>query len=184
MTAQIPDEYRYKGENYSLVGVKGTDLFTPADFGMTPYYNCTACWRGYVMQYDCIGDKLVLNGMRINVDDPPKINGIEPKSGDELFKYCYENLNHKTTFTGTILLAKDFIQEMYVHMGFQRPIAYRKVIELLVENGNITMEIDLSTKMKEYREKDPYKNAYPPSDSNEDIKEWIEQTFSLDYDED
>ena len=178
----MPDEFRYKGERYSLVGIKGAGLFTPADFEMKPYSTCTACWRGFVMKYDCVDSKLILDEMLINVRDPPSINGVKPKPGDDLFEFCYEKLNLKTKFTGTILLAKDFIRAMYIHMGFQRPMAYKTVIELRVENGDITIEKDLSEKMEEYRKKDLHKGVQPQSRSKEDVMKWIEQTFSLDYD--
>jgi hypothetical protein len=81
-----------------------------------------------------------------------------------------------------MLLAKDFIRSMYVHMGFQRPIAFRTVIEFHVKNGDITLQLDLSKKMEEYRKQDSTKGAQPGSNSSEDIENWIKQTFSLDYD--
>lgn len=178
----MPDEFCYKGERYSLVGIRGTGLFTPADFELNPYSTCSACWRGFVMKYDCVDGKLILNEMLINVKDPPSINSVEPKPGDDLFEFRYEKLNLKTKFTGTILLAKDFIRAMYVHMGFQRPMAFKTVIELRIEDGKIIVEKDLSEKMEEYRKKDLHKGAQPQSRSKEDVINWIEQTFSLDYD--
>jgi hypothetical protein len=134
------------------------------------------------MKYDCIDGDLILNEMLINVKDPPSINGVEPKPGGDLFEFRYENLNLKTKFTGAILLAKDFIRAMYVHMGFQRPMAFKMVIELRIDNGNITVEKDLSEKMEEYRKTDLHKDAQPPSRSKVDIMKWIKKTFSLDYD--
>jgi len=168
-------------EKFSLVGLKGKGLFTPKDFGITPYFTCTACWRGYVMKYYFTDDQLILEGIKVNVNDPPKINGVEPKKGDNLFKYHYNNLNLKTYFTGSILLAKDFIQSMYIHMGFQRPMAFNIVLEIEVENGNIISVKDLSRLMKEQRKKNPYKGAQPQSNSQNDIEKWVKQTFSLDY---
>jgi len=182
MTAQIPDEFILNGENFSLVGMKGNGLFEPLDFGLTPHSTSTACWRGYVMKYHFTKDQLILDEMRINVNDPPKINGIEPQQGESSFKYYYKNLNLKTKFTGRILLAKDFIQSMYVHMGFQRPMAYETVVEIHIKNGNIVILKDLSKHMAKKREKNVNKGARPQSESKEDIENWIEKMFSLDYD--
>jgi hypothetical protein len=182
MTSQIPDEFILNNELFSLVGLKGQNLLTPENFGVTPYSNCTACWRGYVMRYIFINDQLILEGMEINAVDPPKINSVEPQAGDSLFKYNYKNLNLKTNFTGNLLLAKDFIQSMYVHMGFQRPITFKTVVEIQVKSGEIISLKDLSKQMKEQRNKDPYKGSQPQSNFQKDIEKWVKQTFSLDYD--
>ncbi|MFX0043314.1 MAG: hypothetical protein ACFE8L_10405 [Candidatus Hodarchaeota archaeon] len=120
--------------------------------------------------------------MLVNVNNPPKINGIEPQEGDSLFKYYYNNLNLKTHFTGSILLAKDFIQSMYVHMGFQRPMAFKTVVEIELKNGEIISLKDLSRQMEEQRKKDINKGAQPQSNSRKDIENWVKQTFSLYYD--
>jgi hypothetical protein len=34
LTGQVSDEFRYNGEVFSLVGINGKGLYTPADFGM------------------------------------------------------------------------------------------------------------------------------------------------------
>ena len=39
------------------------------------------------------------------------------------------------TYTGSILIANDFIQKYFVPFGFQLPHAFRKVFELTFENG-------------------------------------------------
>ena len=87
MTAQMPDEFIINGEPFSLVGLKGNGLYSPEDFGITPFSTCTACWRGYVMKYHFTKDQLILEEMLVNTNNPPKINNIEPQQGDNLFKY-------------------------------------------------------------------------------------------------
>ncbi|TFG04593.1 MAG: hypothetical protein EU539_10510 [Promethearchaeota archaeon] len=185
MTAQIPDSLIHEGEEFSIVGVRGKGLYRPEDFGMNSYSRCTACWRGHVMRYILIDDNLVLDRILLNAENPPNINGVEPQKirevGTSIFDFSYNNLNLKANFTGGILLAKDFIDEMYVHMGFQRPIAYRTVIEIKLENGFVISTRDLSKKMEEYRYKDSSKGAKPLSNSSQDIENWIKSTFSLDY---
>ncbi len=197
MTAQIPDEFRYEGEVYSLVGLKGEGLYTPQDFGMTPQAASTACYRGYVMKYDCIDGQLVLDGMTVNSEEGPTINGVEPVESQDGFRArqvmaytvfggcqfakVYENLKMKTKFTGSILLAKDFISSMYVHMGFQRPMSFRTVLELQIQDGDIVNVSDLSEQMEEIRLRGLERGAHPDSRADEDVREWIEGTFSLDY---
>jgi len=182
MTAQIPDDVILYGVKFSLVGIQGEGLFTPGDFGIFARFNNTACWRGYVMTYIVKEEQLILDRMRVNTKNPIEINDVKPESGGDLFDYCYSNLNLKTEFTGKLLLAKDFIHSMYVHMGFQRPMAYKTVVELYLEKGKITLFKDLSRKMEGDREQNATKGAAPSSNSHEDIEEWVKKTFSLDYD--
>ncbi|HEC41151.1 MAG TPA: hypothetical protein ENI29_23095 [bacterium] len=181
MTGQVPDDIILNGESYSLIGLRGQNIFRPEDFGIIPLSASTACWRGYVMGYIISDDQLFLNEMQVNTEDPPKINGIEPQMGSRFFKYHFKDLKLKSNFTGSILLAKDFIKSMYVHMGFQRAIAFRTVIELNIENGEIILEIDMSKQIEEYRNNDVDRGARPRSNSMNDIGKWIEKTFSLDY---
>lgn len=182
MTGQISDEFVLNGESFSLVGLKGQSLIKPEDLGIIPHFTCTACWRGYVMKYCFTKNRLILDEIRVNVADPLKINGVEPQKGDSLFKFHYTNLNLKTNFTGSALLAKDFIQSMYVHMGFQRPIAFKTVVEIQVENGDIILLKDLSKQMEVRRKNNPIKGAQPQSNSQKDIEKWVKDKFSLDYD--
>ncbi len=180
MTAQIPDEFRYKGEAYDLVGLDGSGLYTPGDFGLEPFSSCTACWRGYVMHYDCVDDKLILDKMEVNLRNPVEVNGVKPVKEKGFFTSTYSDLGLKTNFTGTLLLAKEFIQEMYVHMGFQRPMAYRTVLQISVLDGEITLVEDLSERMKQRRQEDPNRDAQPRNP--DEVGEWIEKTFSLEFD--
>ncbi|MFX1476841.1 MAG: hypothetical protein ACFFCI_01800 [Promethearchaeota archaeon] len=182
MTAQIPDDVILYDVKFTLVGIQGEPLFTPNDFGILARFTNTACWRGYAMTYIVINSQLILDKMRVNTKNPKAINKVKPESGGDLFDYSYKNLNLKTEFTGKLLLAKDFIRSMYVHMGFQRPMAYRTVVELYLEKGKITLFRDLSKKVEGERNLNPLKDATPPSNSHEDIEKWIKKTFSLDYD--
>jgi hypothetical protein len=182
MTAQIPDEFRYMGELYSLVGLKGSALFTPQDFGITPHMASTACYRGYVMRYDCVNGQLILDSMSVRTEKAPPVNDIKPIEEEGFFfSHRYEALGLKTRFTGSMLLAKDFIEEMYVHMGFQRPMAFRTVLEMQIQDGDILATNDLSEKMEELRNRDPTKEAQPDSRDHDDVMSWIENAFSLDY---
>jgi len=183
VTAQIPDEFRYMGELYSLVGLKGSPLYTPQDFGITPMMASTACYRGFVMRYDCADGRLILEGMSVRTEEAPPINNIDPmEEGGFFFSHRYENLGLKTRFSGSMLLGKDFIDSMYVHMGFQRPMAFRTLLELQIEDGDILATNDLSAKMEELRNRDSRMGAQPDSRDHDDVMSWVEDAFSLDYD--
>ena len=186
MTAQIPDQFRYEGEAYSLVGIDGGHLYEAQDFGITTQTASTACWRGYQMFYDCKDSKLILNHMHVRTNEKIKVNGVLPtEEGDAdtlaFFNAFYENLGLKTKFTGWLLLAKDFISEMYVHMGFQSPDAYRTVLEINVNDGDITEVRDVSEKMEERRKSSQMKPDQPDSIERPDVEQWVKDRFSLDY---
>ncbi|TFH05051.1 MAG: hypothetical protein E4H14_13500 [Candidatus Thorarchaeota archaeon] len=184
MTGQISDQFKYEGDVYNLVGLDGESLYTADDFGITTQMASTACWRGYQMFYDCVDGDLILDSLHVRTKDKITINGIAPKEGQDdnfMFNCIYENLALKTKFTGTLLLGKDFIQEMYVHMGFQSAESYRTVYEIEVRNGDIIKVTDLSTRMEERRIRGQEKPASPPSDDEKDVSDWIKDRFSQEY---
>ena len=116
MTAQAPDQFRYEGEQYSLIGIDGTDLYEAKDFGIEAQMASTACWRGYIMIYDCIDGSLFLDGMHVRTQNAPSINGVDPITSSMKmlsFTHAYEHLRLKTKFTGSMLLGKDFIDSMF-----------------------------------------------------------------------
>lgn len=187
MTGQISDQFKYEGEVYNLVGLNGVGLYTPQDFGITTQVASTACWRGYQMFYDCVDGELILDCMHMRTNDRISINGVEPSESGEgnvmaFFNAYYDDLSLKTKFTGTILLGKDFIREMYVHMGFQSAESYRTVYEIQVTNGDIIKVIDLSARMEERRSRGEEKLSSPLSHDGTDVEDWIKDRFSQEYD--
>ncbi len=183
MTGQIPDSVLYKDDVFALLRRQGEGLPTPEEFGLEPFGSCTACWRGYVLTFEIVGEELLLEALEVNTrESPPTINGVEAGPGERFFKYSYRGLGLKTRFTGHLMIGKDFMRKYYVHMGFQRPMGYRTVYEFDVNEGDITAVRDLSPKMAEQRERGPSRGAGPGK--GQSVEGWIEKTFSLDYDED
>ena len=174
MTIQQTDEITYKGELYSLVGMRGKGLFTAQGFGIDPNKTVmgaqlinTGCARGYVMKYIFINDQLILNEMMlVFCNNPIKINGVEPQSGEphSTFEYCYKNLKLKAIFTGKLLLARSFIKP-----SFRLSMMFETVIEINIENGKIISIKDLSEIIGEYRKQ--YKAHKGPSLRQEILKE-------------
>jgi len=179
MTGQIPDFIVYDDKEYDLVGVRGEGLLTPQDFGLIPKSPHTACWRGFVMYYECRDNRLLLHAMDVHADTAPVIKGVKAKEqGNSSFNYHYEGIDIDVPFSGSLVLAREFIDSMYIHMGFQHPQAFKTVIELIVENGSIADVVDLSKKIKKAREKNPDRNAVPVSAKKTDIMKWIRGRFS------
>lgn len=184
MTGQVPDTMIYKNSSYSIVGLKGDGLPSPLDFSLEPVSPHTANWRGFVMTYIVVGKHLNVHEMNVTLKDirgkPPVINDVNPQlEKSVLIHLTYNNLRLKTQFTGEILISKNFIDSMYVHMGFQSPLSFETVFELEFRKGELISTLDLSKQMKEYREQNITDGKLGPYD---DPKAWIARTFSLDYD--
>ena len=188
MTGQIANQFKYEGEIYELVGIDGESLYAAEDFGITTQTASTACWRGYQTFYDCVDGELILDSLHVRTEDKITINGVVPEENKELaedlwafFNTIYENLSLKTKFTGSILLGKDFIREMYVHMGFQSPESFKTVIDIEVSDGNIIKITDVSARMEERRRLGLEKPNSPPTHEDKDVGDWIKDRFSQDY---
>ncbi len=184
MTGQIPDKLIYNKSSYSIVGLKGEGLPSPFDYGLEPVSPHTANWRGFIMTYSIAKNHLNLEEMNVTIKEmkekPPLINDVKPETKKEGFlNLTYNSLKLKTQFTGKILIAKDFIDSMYVHMGFQSPISFETVIELKISDGTLIKVTDFSEIMKKYRKLSATDGKLGPK---ENIQEWIARTFSLDYD--
>jgi hypothetical protein len=90
----------------------------------------------------------------------PKIDGNKPQivktnglvlEFEEYRDLIYKNLNLHILFSGAVLLKKDFIKERYVHMGYQSPTSYEKVVKLEFKNGVCISSEDLSEEMAKDR---------------------------------
>jgi hypothetical protein len=91
-------------------------------------------------------------------------------------------LGHRVPFSGGLLLADDFIDELYVHMGFHPAWKYREVHELVFLDGDLVLEADRSEQIAEFRQEIRDRPLEPGSGSErEDIRRWIERCFSQEY---
>lgn len=197
MTAQFSDTFNYQGNDYDIAGLNGNELFDPAKFDFVPRSNSTACWKGFLATYAVQDGIFVLDQLNINLDNEPKkflwfdrlpeINGKKPVNTPEdgpgtFFEYHFEDVGLKMDFTGGILIGRDFIQELYVHMGFHPAWKYREVHELLFEDGKLVKENNVSERMKEFRDKlkDAEDAGHEP-ERIEDIYSWVEKCFDLSY---
>ena len=180
MTAQISDTFIYKGEGYSLIGIEGEGLAKPQDFGMKPVMIHTGCRRGFQSTYEITDDGIYLKEMTLNEEKEnyKLINGVKPIIDDE-WGATYKDINIRVSFTGKIRLAKDFIQELYVHMGFQKPSAFKTVIDLRFEDGRIVETNDRSKEVEAIRGR--FKKRYEAGGLIRWIK-GIKDAFSLDMD--
>lgn len=171
MTAQFSDNVFFNGTEYSIIGVNGGDLFDPHKIGFKQTGFSTACYSGYYCTYSITDNKLLLKDLTLYSKDRKLIvNGKKPKiSQGNAF---YSAVELPILFTGILRLGTDFIDEAYVHMGFQKPTAYLKVIDLKLQDGILVSVKDRSSEVEEKR------NSPPPIPK--ELTEWIEDRFSLD----
>ncbi len=176
----------YRGKSYSLAGKNGTGLFDPADHGVKPVGRCSACWRGFLCTYAVRDRRLLLDALAVCLDGPaPTLFGVPPKQDEgsiRRFDAVYEGLAHTVPYTGGLLLAVDFIEELYVHMGFHPAWKYREVHELVFRDGELVQEADRSEQTIEFRRELGYRPLEPGFGARPaDVKRWIERCFRQEY---
>ena len=176
MTAQIPDTFIFKGEDYSLIGMTEGELVFPQQYGMEPVMIHTACYRGFFATYELTEEALYLRQLTLREKNGNylPIGKIQPQIKD--YQATYRGLSEVIPFTGKIRLAKDFIKELYIHMGFQKPTAFKTVLDITLKNGQI---IEVRDRSKEIEEK---RGAFKKQYESGDMLKGIHEAFSLDMD--
>jgi hypothetical protein len=183
MTGQASDSVVFQRKEYSLAEFEGKGLFDPNNYGIQPQDMTTACWRGFVCTYKVYRRRLKLFNLSINIQsreyqklfDVLNID-LDPKS-PEIERYDrLSNLSFDVEFSGTMLIARDFIQNFYVHMGFQSAFSYQNVYALEFNQGRLEKADDVSPEMEDLRRsyvQRPQNHEHP-----ENLIGWIEERFS------
>src|ERR1043166_443297 len=122
MSAQINDTCFHRKTDFSVAGVSGSGLFEPATIGIKPVSFTSARWRGHVAHYSLLDGELFLTMLCVwlSPDDPihaktghgPELFGVLP-TADRFPHLGYEGFQSRVSFTGGLLLADGFIQELY-----------------------------------------------------------------------
>ncbi|MDV3002426.1 MAG: hypothetical protein N5P05_004081 (plasmid) [Chroococcopsis gigantea SAG 12.99] len=191
MTAQISDTFVYLKCRFSLAGINGSSLFHPEQIGLEVEPISTACWRGFKSTYTIADERLYLSRLRVGLSESDRSLADRGEGlvcfGKKLQRtgqdgYGFSDFLHPVDFTGGLLLASNFIKEMYVHMGFHPAYKYREVHELIFDSGTLLSAVDRSEQMREFRE---MLSGEPLSPTNpldgRAIQAWVERAFSLDY---
>ena len=176
MTAQISDKFIFKGEHYSLVGINGGDLASPELFGMEPEMIHTGCYRGFYATYELTGDSLYLRELTLREKSGNylPIGEIDPVKQEH--QATYHGLSVVVPFTGNIRLAKDFIDDLYVHMGYQKPTAFKTVLDITLQGGRVVHIEDRSKDIEKKR------GAFKKHYESGNMIQTIADAFSLDMD--
>jgi hypothetical protein len=196
MTAQIDDLFKYKDTDFSIAGISQGELFDPGMLDLKPAGSCTACYRGYQAIFGVRESRLILDTLHVNLlagdegyerQEGPRINGVTPtgpQGNDDWFNNHYVDLEYPWKYTGGLLLANGFNNELYVHMGFHPAWKYNRVLELLFSNGILQQEFDRSERMAEVRQciLDSRRNDHSSQmPSDDEIREFIGHSFDRTY---
>ncbi|UCE13382.1 MAG: hypothetical protein JSV04_14500 [Candidatus Heimdallarchaeota archaeon] len=149
MTEQAPD-YLIFGEKLHSIRLCSTHrgFFDPHDHGIDKIYSqSTACWRGYIVVYNCIHNELVVDSLCLQIKERQLINGITPSPHrprllatglaefyTEGFNYYYENLRLKTDFSGDIIIDQGMqILESFISSGHKYSEDFRQPLVKIFE---------------------------------------------------
>ncbi len=185
MTAQISDFIQWEQEDWSICALANEWPFdSKKEFGIEPQMLSTACWRGYHCKYELRENRLFLSELNIGIKGKiPELCGITGKK-DKYRGVIYEGLSHQIEYSGGIIVGIDFMRDFYVHMGFHRPHCYERVFELFIDKGRLQGAEDCTSKMEKIRAfitGDKGKNLDHEKPSQEEISNFVEEAFSLDY---
>lgn len=205
MTAQIGDTIVHQGCEYELAGVNGDGLFDPKQVDLEVVMLSTACYDGFYCTYTIADEALLLTRLTVGFDENDQLlaeNGEGPISWGRLPQrdkyeavdmmtlksemhwgdWYYAGFRHPIAFTGGLLIGAEFIREMYVPMGYHPAYKYRKVLELIFDEGRLVSQDDKSDEMADFRRQLSDRPLSPTdSENGEAIRARIEQLFSRDY---
>lgn len=108
MTAQIPDSIRYRRKSFDLIGVTGTSLPEPGQFGLTPQASGTANYRGFIRCFTIRRGQLWLDQIIITQPAWQGPERAETGMGLREQKHIHQ-LTMTVDFTGTLRIAREFI---------------------------------------------------------------------------
>lgn len=192
MTAQINDIVFHSGTKFAITAIAGSGLFEPCTYGFKPKMMHTACRRGYYLQYQIVNGQLLLAKATINLTGEEEITarkelgpllfGKIPSQTTNRNGWDYDGLEQPIGFSGGILLGSDFIDDLYVHMGFQYPWKYRLLFEAIFEWGRLLECHDRSAAMAVLRSDFKHQLSYPELGlGGEKFKTAFDKCFSLNY---
>ena len=125
MTAQTPEKLTYNGEQYAMCTEPLGEFVAMG--GKLPEFVWphTACWRGYIGEWEITEDRLYLVGLEGALTDGTKANieSVFPGYSDRVFAHWY---------SGTIRLPQGELLD-YVHGGYLS--TYERDLLLTFEKG-------------------------------------------------
>jgi len=194
MTAQVQDSLHYLGEQHMLAAFSDGEPFSPIDAGYQPVMASTACWRGYMCGYEVKDGLLHLRELWVNHQSgdapktrhqqPPDLKGVKAVRSDKSFigDWHFSDVGLPIAYTGGLVIGRNFIRELYVHMGFHPAWKYQHVHELVFEQGRLVEARDASVEMARLRTRVQDELKPDSAATRDQITQWVSACFSRDYD--
>ena len=116
----------------------------------------TACYRGFYATYVLKQQGLFLRELTLRAKNGIylPIGNILPDEQD--YQATYRRMNEPVSFTGKLRLARDFIDDLYVHMGYQKSTSFKTVLDITLDRGKVVEVGDRSLEVAQKRAADPY----------------------------
>jgi hypothetical protein len=156
MTGQMSSTIILDRVRWDILNFRPECPFNWEDYDVRPVDASTACWDGHLEVYSLRNNRLNLKESLVNLYEQeedsgewkpvvgPDVNGVSAERLDSEFNNQYNGINLRFDWDGKILVATDFIDEMYVHMGHQSPDAYQRVNMLEFKAGRLVNRVDMS----------------------------------------
>jgi len=146
MTAQIGDKIHYKGMRYSLSSEPLSAFLLKNKINKFNELN-TACWRGYVAEWEVVDNKLYLVDIRFSYSPRKKITVKTKDSLTEIEKlFPGQTKVHANWVSSTLIIKTGKLIE-YIHMGYES--IYEIDIYLKFETGKLIDERIVNNTSKE-----------------------------------
>ncbi len=159
-----------------MIGMTGSTLATPEQFGMESVMISTGCYRGFYATYELAPEALYLREFTLREKNGKylPIDGVSPEVND--LQGSYRGLNLSISYTGKIRLGNHLVPGLYVHMGFQKPTAFKVVLDFTLKEGRWVGCMDRSDEVEDQR------GAFKKHYMSGDLRQTIHEAFSLDMD--
>lgn len=149
MTMQAQDTIIHRNNKYNIVALEHPFTFTPKKkYGIETKWIATACYRGFFCVYEIKEDVFMIKDLDIwaqLLPSYPAINGVEPKRVGKYIKGIrYEDLYDCIDYSGRILLG------IATKTSASIEPQYSQVLELIVEDGIVLDETDVTELWKNY----------------------------------
>lgn len=183
MTIQVNDTVEYQGTEYEIASCTPEGvMFSPWEHGLKPVGKWTGCLRGFGCRYEIRADALLLVFVGLHCNGtPPGLFGVAPlKSREERYwDAVYQDLSHHVSFTGSVLLGKPCKESRDgLSLGWPPAWAYRTLVEVRFEAGQLTNALDRSREMEHIRQRNETLRRHPPDrDGITGLRRWIRSNF-------
>ncbi|RCJ18267.1 hypothetical protein A6770_06750 [Nostoc minutum NIES-26] len=188
----------YQEQKFSITAINGTGLYSPQQDGISPISFSTACYRGYTCIYQVSEEYLYLKQLNIGLKLKDRLTAkygkglrlfdITPKYHNYDSYVVYEEINKIIYFSGGLLLGKNFIKEMYIHLGYHPAYKFREVHELIFREGQLVKSTDISQKIDEFRgaiatheSQSIIEKLTTETNYRNEFQKWTQKTLILDY---